>query len=126
MEGVGSTMGTSFSKQYEVGGYYSTWTDLTVSSTAFTDLGTFDCKAFKTKTIVLTATSTDLAYKVLGSIDGGSNYDIVEKSSASLTASNSTAFQVTNLYTNIKVQGAYASTTGTGGTLSGKYFGVTL
>ncbi len=116
----------NFTRQYDVGGYYDSWTSLNTTSTVFADLGTFDCKGFKTKVFMLTATSTDLAYKVLGSIDGGTNYDITILSSASLTANASTYFYVTDYYTNIKVQGAYGSTTGSTGTLAGKYVGVTL
>lgn len=120
-------MATSFSRQYEVGGLYDSFTSLSVTSTAFADLGTIDAKTFKTKSILLTATTTDLSYKVLGSIDGGSNYDITVLSSASLTAGNSTQFYVTDYYTNLKVQGAYNSTAATStGTLAGKYVAVTL
>lgn len=120
-------MATSFSRQYEVGGVYDTFTNLSISSTGFTDLGTIDSKTFKSKYIHLTATTTDLSYKVMGSIDGGANYDITVVSSASLTATNSTAFLITDYYTNLKVQGAWSSTAATStGTLSGKYVAVTL
>lgn len=120
-------MATSFSRQYEVGGLYESWTTLSITSTGFTDLGTIDAKTFKSKYIRLAAASTDLTYKVLGSIDGGSNYDITITSSSALAANASTAFLITDYYTNIKVQGAYGSTTGTStGSLSGKYVAVTL
>lgn len=127
MEGAGYTMATSFSRQYEVGGFYDTFTTLNITSTAFTDLGTIDCRSAKSKHIRLTAASTDLTYKVLGSIDGGSNYDITVLSSAALAAAASTNFLVTDYYTNLKIQGAYGSTTGTStGTLAGKFATVNL
>ena len=120
-------MATSFSRQFEVGGLYDSFTTLSITSTAFTDLGTIDAKTFKSKYIRLTAASTDLSYKVLGSIDGGANYDITVLSSAALAAAASTAFLVTDMYTNLKVQGAYGSTAATStGSLSGKYYAVTL
>jgi hypothetical protein len=81
----------------------------------------------KTKVISLTATSTDLAYKVLGSIDGGANYDLTVLSSAALAAAASTKFEITDYYTDLKIQGAYGSTAATStGTLSGKYAGVSF
>lgn len=120
-------MATSFSRQYEIGGYYNSFTSASITSTAFTDLGTIDARSFKSKYILLTAASTDLAYKVLGSIDGGSNYDITVVSSAALADGSSTAFIVTDYYTNLKVQGAYGSTAATStGTLSGKYVSASL
>ena len=120
-------MATSFSKQYEVGGLFDSFTTLSITSTAFTDLGTIDAKTFKSKYIHLTAASTDLSYKVLGSIDNGANYDITVLSSAALASGASTAFLVTDYYTNLKIQGAYGSTTATStGTLAGKYAAVTL
>jgi hypothetical protein len=117
---------TSFAKQYDIGGAYDSWTTAATASTAFTVLGSFACKAYKTKAIVLTAATTDIAYKVMGSIDS-TNYDITVLSSASLTVGNSTYFQITDMYTDIQVQIAKASTAAsTGGTMAGKYFGVTL
>lgn len=120
-------MVTKFSKQFDIGGEYDDFTNLSVSSTAFTELGTIDCKCYKTKTIFLTAETTDLSYKIMGSIDGGANYDITAASSATLTAGNSTCVEITDYYTDLTVQGAWASTSATStGTLSGKYAAVTL
>lgn len=118
---------TSFAKQYDVGGAYDSWTTAAFASTGFVTLGDFECQAFKTKAFFLTAATTDAAYKVLGSVDGGANYDITVLSSASLTVGNSTYFQVTDMYTDLRIQIAKASTAvSTGGTVAGKYFGVTL
>ncbi len=75
---------------------------------------------------MLTAATTNIGYKVLGSIDGGTNYDITVLSSANLTMGNSTYFQVTDMYTDLRIQCSNTSTTSTGGTMAGKYFGVTL
>lgn len=123
-------MATSFSRQYEVGGLYDSFTSVSLTSTSagtFSDFGTIDAKTFKSKRINLTATATDMAYKVLGSIDGGANYDITVVSSATLAGAASTAILITDYYTNLKIQVTYPTTTGTStGTLSGKYAAVTL
>jgi hypothetical protein len=115
----------SFSKQYEVGGEYASWTTTATASTAFASLGSLDARAFKTKAILLTAATTDIGYKVMGSIDS-TNYDITVLSSANLTVGNSTYFQITDMYTDLQVQIAKTSTTSTGGTMAGKYFSVSL
>jgi hypothetical protein len=116
---------TTFSRQYEIGGEYASWTTTATASTAFASLGTMDSRSFKTKAILLTAATTDIGYMVLGSIDS-TNYDITVLSSANLTVGTSTYFQITDMYTNLRVDIAKASTTSTGGTMAGKYFGVSL
>lgn len=121
---------TSFSRQYEVGGVYDSFTSVNqslVNAGTFTDFGTIDARTFKSKRINLTATTTDLAYRLLGSIDGGANYDITVISSATLAGAASTAILVTDYYTNLKIQITFPTTTATStGTMSGKYAVVTL
>jgi hypothetical protein len=117
----------TFTKPSPLMSVNNTMTTLTVTTTTYADVGTWSCRYYKTKNFVITAVSTqDIAIKILGSYDDGSNYELTAVSSFALNSTSSTK-SVTDYFTNLKVQaGVLGSTTAGTTTIAVKYCGVTF
>jgi hypothetical protein len=65
-----------------------------------------EIRGFKTKTIVVvnSGATNGLTWSVLGSVDGGLNYDITVNSGGNIAASSIASFQDTGYYTHLAFQ----------------------
>jgi len=80
-----------------------------------------DVAFFRSKTFIFTATDENLLINILGSIDGGANFDQTVEADLSVTTSASVTKTYTTALTHIKIQ-VKSATSSTPGTLTGKYF----
>jgi hypothetical protein len=93
-----------------------------LSTDDYATVDSVDVAVLRSKTFRFTAATNDLLVKVLGSLDGGANYDQVAEADISVTSGSTVAKTYTAPYTHMRVQ-VKAAVAAAQGTLSTKFFG---
>jgi hypothetical protein len=93
-----------------------------LSTNAYVTIDSVDVVVFRSKTFRFTAATNDLLVNVLGSIDGGANYDQTVDADVAVGSGVTVAKTYTGAYTHMRIQ-VKAAVAGSQGTLSTKFFG---
>lgn len=104
---------------------YGSLADYTTTGNDWADAGTWNVQALKTKALYFTATTKDLSVQILGSLNGGTTYPITVETSFAVATATPVKKQITDYYTNLKVQVKPAAE-GQHGTLSTQLAGASF
>jgi hypothetical protein len=93
-----------------------------LSTNSYVTIDSIDVAVLRSKTFRFTAADNDLLVNVLGSLDGGANYDQAVDADVAVGSGVTVAKTYTGAYTHMRIQ-VKAAAAGSQGTLSTKFFG---
>ncbi len=83
---------------------YGSLPNYTTTGNDWADVGAWKVQGLKTKALYFTAATKDLSVQILGSLNGGSTYPIIVEASFAVATATPVKKQITDYYTNLKVQ----------------------
>lgn len=104
---------------------YTSFDDLLTSVNTYADVGVWTTKFLKTKHFVFTAATNDLLVQIMGSVDGGTTYELTAESEFAVNSGATVTKTNTSYYTHVKVQ-VKPAVADTHGTLSTKIAGASF